>query len=1309
MKTIILLKSIFLLISFFLPSLLKGEVGQALSNIDGLSNNSVNCILEDKNQNIWIGTWDGLNMYDGRTIVSFRYSKSDSNTISNNVIRQIIEDGEYLWVTTDNGVNRINKVTKDISRYYLQHEVPTQENAYLIEKSYSGKLFCWVKGRGLFYYRLDTDDFVFSGVKLQDEVVDFKLDTKGNAFLLTSDGKVKYTQDKLLLQDKRVENFSMFQKQEVDQILSSNQSMVFVVSDTLFFIDENLHITDSVSIQTHKKVSSILCQDELVYIGLVGGGCIVYNSVEKKVERMAEIPSEIAVTSIYQGSQNVIWLGTDGKGVLQLLPYRSFFYTVEVPNPVRCFCENEKGDVWVGTKGSGIKYFNRKKQVLSDFLGEAQGLSSMSVYSLMKNKWNDVFIGTEADGIDIFYAEENEVAKLDIPKFYPLFQSVYSICFTNNDSLLWVGTSGYGLIKMNLEKHQGRYRVTGMKQYTSSDSPLNNDVVYAVVPDVSGKYVWFGTRGGGVNRVTISSDEILTMEDIYPKAQLTNNDVLSLLADEDMLWIGTSYGLNQLNMRDGRVIQYAEQLPNKTVHSIVQNKEGVWMGSNQGLLYLNKQTEKIEDYTLADGLHNNEFADGAAFRTEANELFFGGVNGFSYFQADNLHLRKFSPNLVLADLKIFNRSHDIDKKVKNGKLHLKYGERTFTLTFLAKEFIKNHNCEYAYRFRNQSSDWVNMENNPHISFTQLPPGKYILEVKCTNGDRVWGKHIYKLIIQIGYPWWFSMPAIGIYILFLGFAFYITKRIIVGRIRLSKQILIARVETAHERKMYESKLRFFMNVAHEFFTPLTLIYTPVQHLLEQKEVKGDTRKYLNLIKGNAERMQKLISELIEFHKAGEGRTELHIEQVNLLMFLKEVVEGYAVILSDNKIDFQVDLSLLNGQFCTDKSSLEKIVFNLLSNAFKYTPRGGYIEVKSYLLEDNKFYFEVKNSGKGLTQRQISEVFDRYKIFDTSNVEGSVSNGIGLNLTKRLVENLGGEILVDSLLGEYVVFKVILPQQPFPLLNTEKERIVDSEVQSKDMFSITQATILLVEDEEEVRTLLKSILKGYDVKEVSNGREALAYLAETHPDIILTDMIMKEMDGLTLTKKLKSDLKTNHIPIVMISGKSSVEDQIKACQCGVDAYITKPFHPLQISSIVENLITRHQLLKDYFNSSLSIVRKKEGYDLHPEDERLIKKMSDTIVEHIDDECLSSELIAANLGISKATLYRKLKTAINKTPNEFIREIRLDYAAKLLVTTQLTVTEIMYKCGFSNKSYFYREFLKLYGYSPKDYRNKQLEGIE
>ena len=404
-----------------------------------------------------------------------------------------------------------------------------------------------------------------------------------------------------------------------------------------------------------------------------------------------------------------------------------------------------------------------------------------------------------------------------------------------------------------------------------------------------------------------------------------------------------------------------------------------------------------------------------------------------------------------------------------------------------------------------------------------------------------------------------------------------------------------------------------------------------------------------------------------------------------------------------------IELERNDISTDDFAGDRLDINYIINPEKMHAGNnyGYIHVEISQNEPDKtLYLLVRNSGKGLTEQQMAEIFDKYKIFDTPKLGNSVSNGIGLNLTKSLVELLGGQISVNSELGKSVEFSVVIPSLPsdHSLVVTDEKDSLQKEKNGQDHLSPRKDTvILIVEDEKNIRDLLKDVLFDYVIHEAKDGVEALKEIEHNHPDIIISDIVMPNMDGLSLINKLKSDLKTSYIPIIGISAKASVEDQINAFNHGADAYIVKPFHPRQVISTIENLLSRQMLLKDYFNSSMSSVKVKDGIVLHPEDEELIQNVTDFIKNNIDDELLSPSSIAEFVGVSKATLYRKFKEIIDKTPSEFVRGIRLEYAAKLLRTTKLTVSEIMFKCGFSNKSYFYREFLKQYGVSPKDYRNQ------
>lgn len=1316
MKSSLIIKIyIILFISCFSPeSLCASNMLKYISNVNGLTNNSVNCILEDNEHTIWVGTWDGLNAFDGRDILTFRYSKSNLNSISNNIIRQIVEKDEYLWIATDNGVNRLNKKTRQITRYYLQtdNKIPNQEKSFILGLVKGEDIICFVRGKYLFRYDEQADEFNPVKTTFTDPIKDYCTDSAGNIIFLQTNGNVKYLnysqiQDEL----KEGDLLSISGFGPINKIFRSNNRLILNEKNVLYLLNPDLTLSQRIELDIRNSVSQVVLLGEKLYISFIEGGCIIYDLNEKAYSYLNELPGQLSVFTIYPGSQGILWIGTDGQGLAQLYSYDSIFRTVHTIHPVRSFCEIAD-NILVGTKGSGIKLLNTETKQLSDYLDETKGLISNSVYTMRKNRSDDIFIGTEGTGINILEAETGKLIKLEVPDKYPAFKAVYSICFTNYDSLLWVGTSGYGLIKMNISRENGKYKVDGFKQYTSSDknSSLNNDVVYAITPAPDNRFLWFGTRGGGLNRIDIPNNEICSLEDIDTNISLTNNDVLSLLYDENNIWIGTSYGLNRLDKQGDNLqfFQYAnEQLNNKTIHGILKgDNDNIWFSTNQGLSNLNIKNNKIDNYTFRNGLQNDEFSDGAFFKDSKGVLYFGGVSGLSYFNPQNMHLREFTPPLVLSSLSIFDNTQNIHDRIKDGILKLNYEEKFVTFTFTAKDFINNENCEYAYRLKNHSDNWIYMGNNPNIVFTQLPPGKYQLEVKSTNGDKVWGNNTYKLIIKMGYPWWLSIPALLIYGILCLILFFMAKSVIKNRIRLSRQILIAQIEKQHEQKFYESRLNFFTNVAHEFFTPLTLIYTPVQHLLEQSGLDKETEKYLLIIKNNAERMQKLISELMEFRKTKSGNMDLHPENIEVKSFIESASDNYVDILKENRIDFTVDIHDTLDIY-SDRNALEKIVFNLLSNAFKYTPSSGYIRLEAFqdITLNNCLHLIIRNSGKGLTEQQMAEVFDKFKIFDTPRLNGSVSNGIGLNLTKSLTKLLGGEIKVNSELGKYVEFQVAIPRLPMngspvvvgeDLIQKERSTEIESNLHR-------EVNVLVVEDEKNIRSLLRDILSDYNIQEANNGVEALKEIEKNHPDIIISDMIMPDMDGITLIDRLKSDVKTSYIPIIGISAKVSVNDQINAYNHGADAYIGKPFHPRQIISTIENLLSRQALLKDYFNSSLSSLKVKDGFILHPEDEALIQSVSDFINKNIDDEALSPSSVADFVGVSKATLYRKFKEVMDKTPSEFIRSIRLEYAAKLLRSTKFTVSEIMFKSGFSNKSYFYREFLKQYGVSPKDYRNQ------
>ena len=925
---------------------------------------------------------------------------------------------------------------------------------------------------------------------------------------------------------------------------------------------------------------------------------VSYNLRTRLGETIGSLPSKTAVFSIYAGSQDILWVGTDGRGLLKIFEYASPFRTVHTVYPVRCFSKGEDGTILVGTKGEGIKLFDKRKR---DVLGEitaTQGLISNSVYSMRKNSRGDIFIGTEGKGINYLVRGEKSLRKLYFPA----------------DSIT------------------GKERFESIPNYSDLSKEINMDVLSMVR----------GTDGS--------------------------------------LWVGTSYGLNRLMTEEGQ-IRYTsfpgeDDLEDSAVHGIVEDMAGnLWISTGNGITCIDGHSGRSVQYTSLNGLQNNEFSDGAYFRDNDKDIFFGGVAGFSYFNPDEMSLRDYSPQIRLAGLRINNAELNVYDRIKQNVLCLDYDEAHVSLSFCVGDFINNENCIFEYRISSISDEWISNGSNSSISLTRLPPGRYRLDVRYTNGDRVWCKSMFSLNIRMRHPWWFSGWAVIIYLMLAIFIAYVVCSIIRNRIRMSRRLLLEHVEKEQQKKMHESQLNFFENIAHEFFTPLTLIYGPAQQLLERGELDNYTKKYVLLIKNNAERMQQLLNELMEFRKADKGYTILHAETINLNSMLNSIIDNFMLLAGENHIQLSVRIEAIDS-FNTDRNVMEKIFFNLISNAFKYTPANGYIQIYLERQADDTVQFRVRNSG---------------------------STGIGLNLTKELSDLLGGKISVGSQLNEYVEFKVVLPQLPMPEKQPEEDSIKDvTRSLPVSLYMHQKFTVLVVEDDYNIRDLLLDILSSkYTVLTANDGLEAIRILQQNLPDLVLCDIIMPELDGLGLIDKIRSDERTAHLPIVSVSAKLSIEDRIEAVEHGADAYITKPFNPRHVLATIEQLLNKRTIMKEYFNSVRSDVTVREGVTLHHEDERLLNDIVGFIEKNIDDEALNPTSVSDFIGMGKTSLYEKLKELTGKTPGEYIRMVRLDHASKLLKTTQLTVQEVMYKSGFSSKSYFYKEFAARFGSSPKEYR--------
>lgn len=1323
---------------------------ETLTNKDGLSNSSVNVIFQDSNQLMWFGTWDGLNLYNGKEFKVYKPSPGNRQSISNNIIRDIIEEKrDYLWIATDIGINRFNTREKVFERFLidsLSQEI-TNEHSYLIARNTEGRIIASVYQQGLYYFDNGERKFRPLNINKKLNIKQIVFDDHDNLWILTKE-KSLFT---ATLQKREnyftLENVNQFPLGEIENLFKlKSGSVLFQTSeDKTYSYDKRNDTLNLLSINEEiGNINDIGYNQESIYVA-TNKGLYLYDFKTGIIPVTKNTP----VLSVYNGTQSIIWTGTDMKGIYKIIPSNEKFraYSSEnMPNfgnsAVRTFFEDENRILWVGTKGSGIYNFNRDadtgKLLLRDRFNTENGLLSNAVYKITKGFKNEYWIGTDGNGINYYDKRTENIQTLILPKNL-ILSSIYTI-LPDVDNILWVGTSGNGLFKLKIDLSTAPYRVIDYKQFIFNEkkTSLSNNIVYSIIK-ADNEHLWIGTRGGGINRFNITDETFQVFK--FSGNNYGSDDVLCMHKDtKGCLWVGTSMGLNKLtwnNKEEPVIFTFNEKngMPNNTIHGILEDKNNnLWVSTNFGLAKLipygpDADSYRIVSYFTNDGLQDNEFSDGSYYSSPYSSFFyFGGISGFNEFNPLEIIQNEYMPTLWLDAFHVDNTVSDLsDYLVQDDALNvltLSHKHKSFSFSFIPIDYIAPSKCEIAYMLEGFHDAWVNLGTSNAIVFTNLPKGEYVLKVKTSNANKVWGETLYSLPIKMIPPWWKSNVAYLFYIVLL-FAFTaVIRKMILYRLKLKNDIKIKELESLKAEEIHQGKLRFFTNIAHEFSNSLTLIYGPCDKLLKEKETNSFTKKYLQVIKSNSERMQNLIEQLVEFRKAETGHLKLKVELVDIPELIKYVIDNFVEFLEQKKIDYRVTfIPDENINWKTDRSSLEKIIFNLLSNAVKYTPDDEHIEIIAGI-ENEVLSILIKNTGIGIKSAYHDILFDRFEVLNRLERQVSIGDyprhGIGLALCKSIANILKGDIKVESDGETYTLFKVSVPSLELTSVPSEELlRVPDfSQLKPNKSFELNSLKggddseeikhipgdtfILIVEDDLEIRTMIKDLLsQNYNIAEASNGKEALQIVNRQRPMLVISDIIMPEMNGFEFLKEMKTQEMTKHIPIILLSSKSNVESQIEGFESGADAYINKPFNFRHLEVIVKSLLHKKNILKEYGNSPSSALEQYEGSFIHREDKDIILNITKIIYDNIDNDELSMDFIANETAISKMQLYRKIKEITKKTPTEFIRSIRMMHAEKILKTTNKTIQEIMYESGFNNKTYFYREFLKKHNKTPKEFR--------
>jgi len=1299
------------------------------SSKNGLSNSAILSMYQDKDGIMWFGTCEGLNTFNGVNFKIYTNSQNnidskngEKNKLSGNIIGEIIEaDNNVLWVKTNYGLDRFD------SRKRTIHSYKEFKGEYKLIKSRDNKVYIINEDNYLYYYepsdetfrRIFIEDFVYNNMK------EAAIDMEGKLWLVSGSGEFRIYTLKHESDVVDMELKDRYEHKESILYCTFDQNVFYFINSIHDLYEYNANSGKEVCIENIRKevlekgeISSILKYYDDYFIGFKSSGLIRLQSTQLKTRFfVSEIDIKSGIFCLKKDRfQDIIWVGTDGQGVFmyyvnQYTIKSTLFPSPEYPisNPVRALFIDDDRTLWIGTKGDGIirtENYNvltnlgeRKEHLLSS----NSKLKDNSVYAFAKSVKNILWIGTEL-GVNYYSYKDKKIKSLDFIADGKTVRYVHAICEIN-DSTLWVATVGEGIVKASLSGSADEPVISKAERIANDNTKVSTNYFFTAYQE-NDSIIWFGNRGYGAYKINSITHNMQNFNFDQNETNQTLNDIFAIVKTNNDYWFGTSYGLAHLADSTQTVFNESNGLLNNTIHGMLADKrDNLWLSTNQGIVEFNTERRTFRTYKLQNEFEVSEFSDGAGFKDpDTNILFFGGVNGYISIVENEYTPQNYEPPIQFNQLSIFGKEYNfyefINKYRGEDVLQLNHSQNFFSLAFTAIDYINGNDFTYFYKMNEVSDKWINNGTSNAASFTNISPGNYKLEVKYLNNITGEQSEVSVLNIHVLSPWYSTRAAIILYCI-LGTTIIV---FIVGFSINWYSWKKKNLENSKREEVYESKLRFFTNITHELCTPLTLISGPCEKIISNTGIDNNTKKYAELIRYNAEKLSGLIQELIDFRRLETGNESVDIKRISVSNLIRNVAESFTESAENKEYDYTIDVEK-DVMWNSDSGCLSKIVTNLISNAFKYTSEKGTIGVKLFV-EDNKLFITVSNTGKGIKNENISKIFDRYTILDNFELESKNGfpqrNGLGLAICNHMVKLLEGEIQVASVLNEVTVFTVVLPQ----LKNESASPALDK---SLPPYNKSKKTIMIVDDEASMLWFIAKIfMDDYNVIPISDPKDVLPLLKEKMPDLIISDVMMPGIDGISLLKSIKNEKLLKHIPFILLSAKNDSEEQVKGIESGAEAYVTKPFAVGYLETVVSRILNRKEELKEYYASPLSSFELNEGKLTHIEDQQFVDKLLRVIKENISNPDLSAEALSSLLQVSVRQLYRKAKEITSKTPNEIIKEQRLLAVERLLISTNLSVEEIMYKAGFHNKGHFFKVFSKRFGATPKGHRESRKSEI-
>ncbi|MDA3892705.1 MAG: ATP-binding protein [Salinivirgaceae bacterium] len=1312
-----------------------------LTRDNGLSSNKVNCIIEDSQGFMWFGTEDGLNKYDGYKFHSYGNHQNNDGSLSDNSIDVILEDiKNNLWLATRKGVVYFDRIHQSFE--LVVSEVLNDEetgNINITSLCFDDQHKLWISTfTGLFIYDPETRNLK----RLKYIHNNKSQDPKSNRIhcLYKDNSNVMWVgyNNGLLMFNKADSTFVSFLDEYnikvVQTILQDSYNNYWVGSDNsgLYFIKG--HPKNGVSRFFNKKNGDFVVnrvhgviEDEpgKFYFIIRDGGLYYFDQDSDKLSFFGHDiynPNSInsaAIISGYKSSDGIVWLGTYNSGINYVDRAEKKFYHYRVNfkknglfnNNIRVLFEDSEHYVWVGTKeGGGLSRFDRKTGAFKNYKqsNRKTGLTDDYIFAITELNKNELLIGTFRKGLALFNKQTEYFTYYTHNPANPksLFDNRIYTLYKDQQNLIWV--ANYSNLQLfNVDKNEFTTIANIQRPRCFCDEDEDR--------------IWVGSKEHGLYLYNkISGKYINYLHDADNLKSISSNDIIAVTKDLDGdLWIGTKNGLDKFDFKKEEFIHFTESdglSSNRICGVLVDNSNNIWLSTGNGISKYNKQKATFKNYDVRDGLQGNEFEAYVTLKTYDNMLLFGGRNGFNMFHPDEITDNKRIPNIALTGFKLFNKELPIGINNSPLNMHigftdkivLKYNQSAITFEYVALNYTSPEKNQYAYKLKGFDNEWIKAGIKTSAVYTNIPPGKYSFQVIGSNNDNYWNYEGASIQIIILNPLWRTIWAYFIYVLILIVLVYLIRKVLVFRIEQQNLLRMERFDKQRIQEVNRLKLRFFTNISHEFRTPLTLIAGPLNKLAGYKNDNPEQKYLFDIVQNNVRRLLKLVNELMDFRKAEHGQLSLRVAEADLVEFVQQVIDCFDEKAQQNQINLSFTYNTDgNSLFWFDKSVIDKIIVNLLSNAFKYTPTNGSIKVNLRVI-DNHAELSVSDSGKGIPKDKLNDVFERfYQVDGEVNIQGT---GIGLAFAKRIVEMHYGEINVDSEIGKGTTFTFTIPVHKNAFSENEifkKVFVCDDEIKPEKTLAIEvfnhdkghrSETLLIVEDNKDLREFLESHFCSFNVLSAENGKAGYQIANTKMPDLIISDIMMPELNGLDLCAKLKTHFATSHIPIILLTAKAEISQKTEGIEIGADAYIEKPFDIKYLNARVENLLLQRKVLRKRYANETDVELDDLVLNIH--EKKFVDKTKSLIEKNMSNPDFSVETLGFELGLSRSQLFRKFKSIYELKPSEFIRNERLKHAKKLLVERNYNVNEISDLVGFKSASYFITSFKKYYGKTPLEF---------